>query len=175
MMMGASMYGQQRQRQSILVFFFLLILPLLALAQSNTGSAQGQVSTIFSLASSGTVTSIATILTTITNTASSSSASGNSSSSASGNSTSTASGNSTKSQSHTSDTSTTPSNLPTASTDGVNGGGGTAGAPSPGATDANGNTYGPDDGYIAGATALQRNGLMVGLVGVVVGVAMTLL
>ncbi|PBK77232.1 hypothetical protein ARMSODRAFT_268733 [Armillaria solidipes] len=174
MMMGASMYGQQRQRQSILVVFFLLILPLFALAQSNTGSAQGQVSTIFSLASSGTVTSIATILTTITNTASSSSASGNSSSSALGNSTSTASGN-TKSQSHTSDTSTTPSNLPTASTDGVNGGGGTAGAPSPGATDSNGNTYGPDDSYIAGATALQRNGLMIGLVGVAVGVAMTLL
>ncbi|KAK0465153.1 uncharacterized protein EV420DRAFT_941769 [Desarmillaria tabescens] len=175
MMTGASMYGQQRQRQSILVLFFLLILPLVALAQSNTGSAQ--VSTIFSVASSGTVTSIATILTTITNTASSSSASGNSSSSASGNSTSTASGNSTatKSQSHTSDTSTTPSNLPTASTDGVNGGGGTAGAPSPGATDSSGNKYGPDDSYIAGATALQRNGLFIGLVGLVVGVVMTLL
>ncbi|KAG5634804.1 hypothetical protein H0H81_000715 [Sphagnurus paluster] len=63
---------------------------------------------------------------------------------------------------------TTPANLPTAPTT-IAGGGGPAGAPSPGAT---GGAYGPGDGYIAAALALERNTMLVGFGGLMVAGAL---
>ncbi|KAG6911946.1 hypothetical protein DXG01_000194 [Tephrocybe rancida] len=83
----------------------------------------------------------------------------------SGNSTATVSGNSTSS------TSAKPVVLPTAATT-IAAGGGTAGAPLPGAT---GGAYGPDDKYIAAASTLAKNTLLVGLGGLVVSGALMVL
>ncbi|KAJ3576666.1 hypothetical protein NP233_g286 [Leucocoprinus birnbaumii] len=80
----------------------------------------------------------------------------------------TISGNSTVSANSTS---ITPSNLPTAPTN-INGGGSVA--PSPGAAGVGG-AYGPDDNYIAAATALKRNAFVVGFVGIALGGAMLVL
>lgn len=76
----------------------------------------------------------------------------------------TVSGNSTVSANTTS----TPRNLPTAPAD-VNGGG--AVAPSPGQS-STGGIFGPDDNYIAAATALKRGTLVVGFIGFALGGAM---
>lgn len=94
---------------------------------------------------------------------------------ASGNATQTQNSNSTAAAPSGNATSSRTSsvNLPTAPTD-VNGGGGTAGAPVPGATGNNG-AYGPDDGYIAAAMALKRNAMLVGISGLLVGGALTVL
>ncbi|KAF5355858.1 hypothetical protein D9756_003788 [Leucocoprinus leucothites] len=79
----------------------------------------------------------------------------------------TVSGNSTVSANST----TTTSNLPTAPTN-ISGGGGAA--PSPGGANVGG-IYGPDDNYIAAATALKRNAFVVGFVGFALGGAMLVL
>lgn len=85
-----------------------------------------------------------------------------------GNSTITA-GNSTVTGNGTS-TSTTPLTTAPTSIDGGGSGGPNGGAPVPGATGGGGGSvYGPDDGYIAAAMALQRNMILVGLVGCAVG------
>ncbi|RXW22958.1 hypothetical protein EST38_g2897 [Candolleomyces aberdarensis] len=70
-------------------------------------------------------------------------------------------------------TSTRPlSSAPT----GVDGGGaGADGAPLPGATGHSGEVYGPDDSYIAAASSIQKNGLLVGAVAFAVGGALTLI
>jgi len=79
----------------------------------------------------------------------------------------TVSGNNTVSANTTS----TPRNLPTAPTD-VNGGG--AVAPSPGQS-STGGIFGPDDNYIAAASALKRNTFVVGFVGLALSGAMLVL
>ncbi|PFH54502.1 hypothetical protein AMATHDRAFT_44363 [Amanita thiersii Skay4041] len=104
----------------------------------------------------GRVTTVGTNTVVITSTLPPPTASGNSTSNA------TASGNATSS--------TTTSNLPTFSGD-FTGGGINGAAPVPGASGANG-AMGPDDGYIAAATALRLNTLLVGLGGVLVGGAL---
>ncbi|EIW86681.1 hypothetical protein CONPUDRAFT_134072 [Coniophora puteana RWD-64-598 SS2] len=72
-------------------------------------------------------------------------------------------------------TSSTPTTLPTAASTvaGANGDGPNGGAPSPGASGAGG-IYGPPDGYIAGASTLQINGLIIGLAGVAAGASLIL-
>jgi hypothetical protein len=77
----------------------------------------------------------------------------------------TVSGNNTVSANMT----TTPRNLPTAPAN-INGGG-QDGAPSPGQAGVGG-IYGPNDNYIAAATALKRNAFIIGFVGCVVGGAL---
>lgn len=79
----------------------------------------------------------------------------------------TVSGNNTVSANTTS----TPRNLPTAPTD-VNGGG--AIAPSPGQSNTGG-IFGPDDNYIAAASALKQNAFVVGFVGLALSGAMLVL
>ncbi|KAG6842633.1 hypothetical protein C0991_000160 [Blastosporella zonata] len=157
----------------------LLALPLFAAAQSSTSTSNSStpsqlVITSTSLSafvtlgpdrqiSAGTKTIVFTSTSTIAPTQSASNNTGSTNSTAIANSTVTA--NSTSS-------STTPTSpLPTAPTT-ISGGGGTNGAPLPGAT---GGAYGPDDKYIAAASMLARNTLLVGLGGLVVTGALMVL
>ncbi|KAF8324648.1 hypothetical protein F5887DRAFT_943452 [Amanita rubescens] len=68
-------------------------------------------------------------------------------------------------------TTSATSTLPTAPTT-VTGGGISGMAPIPGET---GGQFGPPDGYIAAATALRRNALLVGLGGCIIGGALIIL
>ncbi|KAG6857586.1 hypothetical protein H0H87_000185 [Tephrocybe sp. NHM501043] len=161
----------------------LTALPLFAAAQSSTATGNGNgngtsnasqvvftsttVSTFETIGpdrqiSTGTRTIVITSTSTIapTQSASNNTASGNNTASAS------PSGNNTSSSSATRTTI-----LPTAPTD-VAAGGGANGAPLPGAT---GGAYGPDDKYIAAASSLARNTLLVGLGGLVVSGALMML
>ncbi|KAF5367239.1 hypothetical protein D9615_010669 [Tricholomella constricta] len=149
----------------------LLALPLLTAAQSSSGSGGAPSQTVITSTSLSTFVTLGpdrqistgtrTIVVTTTQLNNDSTASGSNTASL------TSTGNSTNSHSSTQ----TPSNLPTAPTT-IAAGGGTAGAPLPGAT---GGAYGPDDGYIAAALSLQRNTLLVGLGGLVVGGALIVL
>ncbi|KAG6851042.1 hypothetical protein H0H93_002934 [Arthromyces matolae] len=157
----------------MLVVLNLLLLPLLAIAQSN--STNQTVITSTSLATYETLgpnrqistgTSSYFFFSTVSPTQT---ASGNSSVSAN----STISGNNTASANATS-SSTSPTStqiLPTAPTT-ISAGGGTAGAPLPGAT---GGAYGPDDKYIAAASILARNTPFVVIGGLFVSGALMVL
>ncbi|KAF8078594.1 hypothetical protein FPV67DRAFT_1465761 [Lyophyllum atratum] len=159
----------------------LLALPILALAQaqqsprpagpSNAPSQTVITSTILSTVvgigpNRQLTTAVNTIVMTTTQLLSQPSSNGTT---PSGNNTVSAAptGNATSSGSATQP----PANLPTAPT-AVAAGGGAAGAPLPGAT---GGAYGPPDSYIAAASSLQRNSLLVGLGGLVVTAALTVL
>ncbi|KAI0304858.1 hypothetical protein BC826DRAFT_978624 [Russula brevipes] len=151
---------------SLLLVPFALTTGVLAQNSTTTSNATAQV-TVFTSVSTGlslgpnreTVPFTVTIPITTTLTPNNSTSNGNST-------------NNTSSATSTKPTSTGP--LPTAPTD-VNGGGnGPGGAPSPGQT-GQGGVYGPPDGYVSGVSSLQRNAMVVGIAGVIVGVLLPFL
>ncbi|KAG5726135.1 hypothetical protein E4T56_gene2508 [Termitomyces sp. T112] len=156
----------------------LCVLPLLALAQSNSTNSSQAVITSTSLSAFVTMgpgrqistgTSTIVLLSTLAPTQSASpnnTVSGNST--VSGN--TTTSGNSTTSQNATS-TSTSSINLPTAPTT-VAVGGGPNGAPLPGAS---GGAFGPDDKFTAAASTIARNTMLIGAGGLVLTGALMVL
>ncbi|KAJ2927140.1 hypothetical protein H1R20_g9941, partial [Candolleomyces eurysporus] len=164
----------------------LLLLPLAVLAQDTTsgtrttsGTQPSGSTTGSQTNSTGTATTRAPVTTVITSTVVSEFTTVSNGQTRSGNATrvftttavlaetTAAPGSTTRS------TSTRPlSSAPT----GVDGGGaGADGAPLPGATGNTGQVYGPDDNYIAAASSIQKNGLLVGAVAFAVGAALTLI
>ncbi|KAJ2920331.1 hypothetical protein MD484_g204, partial [Candolleomyces efflorescens] len=167
----------------------LLLLPLAVLAQddtsaSTTRSASGSQTSASATGSqsgsttSGSATTRAPVTTVITSTAISEFTTVSNGQTRTGNTTrvftTTSVVQETTAAASTTSRSTSTRPLSTAPTGVDGGGGGVDGAPLPGATGQNG-VYGPDDNYIAAAGSLQKNGLLVGLVGAAVGAALTLM
>ncbi|KAH7915785.1 hypothetical protein BJ138DRAFT_1109312 [Hygrophoropsis aurantiaca] len=139
-----------------------LVLPLLSVAQ---GQVTTSMITSVGLGPNRQETTVvqATVITLAAAAASSSSASASGSNSASQSGTS---GNATSSAGPSSSLPAAPSSVAGGDGSGPNG------APSPGAS-APGGIYGPPDGYISAASALRKTSMIVGLVGAVVGGALT--
>ncbi|EKM83856.1 hypothetical protein AGABI1DRAFT_124182 [Agaricus bisporus var. burnettii JB137-S8] len=149
------------------LFFFLLFYPLLILAQNASQPNQTVVtstslSTVVGLGPNRQTTTGTSTFVFVNTLTPAPQPSGNGT-----NGNNTQSGNSTVSSNSTSKAPP----LPTAPTNIE--GGGQNGAPLPGQTGVGGN-MGPDDNYIAAATALKHNAFAVGVMGVVLGGAMVL-
>ncbi|KAI9460848.1 hypothetical protein BJY52DRAFT_1260901 [Lactarius psammicola] len=153
--------------------FFLPFTLMSVLAQSNNSNASSPtvvVSTSFSVGISfgpnrQPVTITTPIPVTLTLSPSTPTPSGNTT------------GNSTTPSNSTSSTSSPPTStapLPTAPTNVYGGGDGPGGAPSPGQS-GQGGIFGPPDGYVSGVTHMQRNAMVVSLIGVVIGSLLSLL